>query len=142
MDRSYAYGDELAGTSITAEYKNTGQIRDPSGLDHFAMRAYASSLGRWLTPDPSGLAAVDPNNPQTWNRYAYVLNDPASNLDPLGLGTPTGGRCPIIPTGPVCYIVNACGTPIGTPDPGVSPGMDIETELNSARVSPACGAAR
>src|SRR6185437_14289439 len=87
VDRFYAYGDELAGTSIASEYKYTGQIRDPSGLDHFAMRTYASSLGRWLTPDPSGLAAVDPNNPQSWNRYAYALNNPASAFDPLGLDT-------------------------------------------------------
>jgi RHS repeat-associated protein len=32
-----------------------------------------------------GLAAVDLTNPQTWNRYAYVGNDPLSNVDPLGL---------------------------------------------------------
>jgi hypothetical protein len=30
--------------------------------------------GRWLSPDPSGLAAVNPA--QSWNRYAYVGNRP------------------------------------------------------------------
>jgi hypothetical protein len=40
--------------------------------------------GRWLVPDPAGLAAVDITNPQTWNRYAYVANNPLSNVDPLG----------------------------------------------------------
>jgi len=40
--------------------------------------------GRWLAPDPAGLAAVDLTNPQTWNRYAYVGNNPLSNMDPMG----------------------------------------------------------
>ena len=41
--------------------------------------------GRWISPDPAGLAAVDMTNPQTWNRYAYVGNNPCSAIDPLGL---------------------------------------------------------
>ncbi len=38
-----------------------------------------------MHPDPAGLAAVDPANPQSWNRYAYVLNNPLALIDPLGL---------------------------------------------------------
>ena len=53
--------------------------------DHFGAREYAKTQGRWLTPDPAGLAAVDPSNPQTWNRYAYVRNNPVSGVDPTGL---------------------------------------------------------
>lgn len=41
--------------------------------------------GRWIQPDPAGLAAADPSNPQSWNRYAYVLNNPLSYVDPTGL---------------------------------------------------------
>ena len=44
--------------------------------------------GRWISPDPAGIVAVDPSNPQTWNRYAYVMNNPLSYVDPLGLVTP------------------------------------------------------
>ena len=32
-------------------------------------RKYQSRVGRWMTPDPAGLAAVDLTNPQSWNRY-------------------------------------------------------------------------
>ena len=48
-------------------------------------RKYNPNQGRWVSPDPSGLNAVDPSNPQSWNRYAYVLNNPLSYRDPLGL---------------------------------------------------------
>jgi RHS repeat-associated protein len=50
-----------------------------------------SDMGRWSSPDPAGLAAVDPTIPQSWNRYAYVLNNPLSSVDPLGLCGEDGG---------------------------------------------------
>ena len=49
--------------------------------------------GRWLTPDPAGVAVMDGSNPQTWNRYAYVANNPLSFIDPLGLNLKAPGEC-------------------------------------------------
>lgn len=49
-----------------------------------------SYAGRWLSPDPAGLAAADPMNPQSWNRYAYVANNPLGNIDPTGLDDEDG----------------------------------------------------
>src|ERR1700687_5966325 len=67
-------------------HKFTGDERDSeSNLDHTQFRQYSSSLGRWMHPDPAGLAAVDPSNPQSWNRYAYVRNNPLALVDPFGL---------------------------------------------------------
>jgi RHS repeat-associated protein len=51
----------------------------------FPERQYVTTQGRFLSPDPAGLAAVNPANPQSWNRYAYVGNSPLSNVDPAGL---------------------------------------------------------
>jgi RHS repeat-associated protein len=51
----------------------------------FPARQY-SNQGRWVSPDPAGLAAVNPAFPQSWNRYAYVLNTPLIATDPTGLG--------------------------------------------------------
>jgi len=80
------FGDQIAGASLTT-HKFTGDERDSeSNLDHTLFRQYSSSLGRWMHPDPAGLAAVDPTNPQSWNRYAYVANNPIFYVDPSGLG--------------------------------------------------------
>ena len=48
-------------------------------------RGYNTSQGRWLRPDPAGIGAANPANPQSWNRYAYVMNGPLSATDRLGL---------------------------------------------------------
>jgi len=40
--------------------------------------------GRWPSPDPAGLKAVNPSDPQTWNRYAYVRNNPLLLTDVSG----------------------------------------------------------
>jgi RHS repeat-associated protein len=66
----------------------TGQPNDGNMTNttyYFPERQYRSSQGRWLSPDPAGMAAVDVTNPQSWNRYAYVLNNPLSNIDITGL---------------------------------------------------------
>jgi RHS repeat-associated protein len=47
--------------------------------------------GRWISPDPAGLGAGDMTNPQSWNRYAYVENDPLSAIDATGLGSDCPG---------------------------------------------------
>jgi RHS repeat-associated protein len=64
----------------------TGLERDAeSGLDHTLNRQYPSNIGRWLTPDPAGKKAVKLNDPQSWNVYAYVRNNPTTLTDPTGL---------------------------------------------------------
>lgn len=55
-----------------------------ANLYDFPAREYGTQ-GRWPSPDPAGLAAVDPTNPESWNRYAYVLNNPLSRIDPTGM---------------------------------------------------------
>jgi RHS repeat-associated protein len=63
----------------------TGKERDTeSGNDYFGARYYASSMRRFLSPDPSGLSYADPDNPQNLNLYSYVLNNPLIFLDPTG----------------------------------------------------------
>ena len=61
-------------------------MRDPeSNLDYFSARYYNSNVGRFMSPDPSGLAFANPANPQSLNLYSYALNNPLINIDPRGM---------------------------------------------------------
>jgi RHS repeat-associated protein len=56
-----------------------------SGIFDAPFRRYSPAQGRWNSPDPAGLLAVDASDPQTWNRYTYVNNDPTGETDEDGL---------------------------------------------------------
>jgi RHS repeat-associated protein len=82
-------------------YFAAGSDQDPShytGLDedsetgtiHAPFRQYAPVTGTWMRPDPY-TGSYDPGNPQSLNRYAYVMNSPLSYRDPLGLYLECGG---------------------------------------------------
>ncbi len=68
---------------------STGKERDTeSGNDYFGARYYASTTGRFLSPDWSAKAEPVPyaklGNPQTLNLYSYANNNPLSFVDPDG----------------------------------------------------------
>ncbi len=54
---------------------------DDVGLIHMGGRTYDPDLGRFLSADPF---IQEPANPQSLNRYTYVLNNPLSYTDPSG----------------------------------------------------------
>lgn len=79
------FGETYAQSGNSVDYAFTGQHEDTvSSAYDFLYREYGPQ-GRWPSPDPAGTAAVDPANPQSWNRYAYVLNNPLVFIDPFGL---------------------------------------------------------
>jgi RHS repeat-associated protein len=70
----------------TVRQKFTGQERDnETSLDFFQARYYSGAQGRFMSVDP-GNAGADPSDPQSWNGYAYVSNNPLTYTDPDGLG--------------------------------------------------------
>jgi RHS repeat-associated protein len=87
----WAGRSSLWGASDGVYEKFTGQTRDAeTGLDFFQARYYGSALGRFTSPDP-GNAGADQLNPQSWNAYAYVLNNPLLYTDPTGNDITYGG---------------------------------------------------
>ena len=69
--------------------KFTGYERDKeTGLDFAEARYYKSNHGRFTAVDPL-LASGKSANPQTFNRYSYVVNSPLAFTDPSGLQAAT-----------------------------------------------------
>ena len=84
------FGDYLTpgagGSNDATDHHFTGQERDTeSNNDFYGARYYASSMGRFSSPDPSQLFYADPTNPQSFDLYNYVHNNPLSYFDPSGL---------------------------------------------------------
>jgi RHS repeat-associated protein len=78
------YPDQYAATSDDSTPLHfTGKERDQeSGNDYFVSRYYGSSMGRFTSPDDG--SDQDPSDPQSWNLYSYVRNNPLVGIDPSG----------------------------------------------------------
>jgi RHS repeat-associated protein len=62
----------------------TSYDRDGNGSDEAMFRRYNRQHSRFDQPDPYD-GSYDLSDPQSFNRYAYVQNDPANFADPTGL---------------------------------------------------------
>jgi len=140
--QSLPFGDGLNCTSdinAPTEHHFTGKERDTeSGNDYFGARYYASTMGRFLSPDWSAKVMPVPyaklGNPQSLNLYSYVYNNPLSNVDPdghLGCGFLWLGNCPKGPLAPP----PAPPKPPALADPQSHPGQ-LATAQEAARNNP------
>jgi len=95
-DRAFApFGEGYKNFGSTGNNSFTGHTQDTiAGTYDTAYRELNPSQGRWLSPDPSGIGAADTGTPQSWNRYAYVMNSPLNAVDVLGLDICMDNNCP------------------------------------------------
>ncbi|MDQ3803536.1 MAG: RHS repeat-associated core domain-containing protein [Acidobacteriota bacterium] len=89
------FGEELragaagrtAGRGYAADgvrQRFTGKERDvETGLDYFGARYFAPGQGRFTSPDVFWKDS-QVSDPQSWNKYAYVRNNPLKYIDPTG----------------------------------------------------------
>ncbi len=88
----YPFGEEATAFNQDAErMKFTGHERDLASLagpgddlDYMHARHCSPVTGRFLSVDP---VLGNPARPQSWNRYAYVADDPMNATDPTGRET-------------------------------------------------------
>ena len=88
------FGEANCTGADTTDLHFTGKERDTEtasvpgkldGLDDFGARYYASSLGKWMSPDWAGKAQAIPyadlTDPQSLNLYTYLRNNPLRSAD-------------------------------------------------------------
>ena len=78
IDSQYGGRSGITGYTSTLldgpTQKFTAKERDTeSNLDYFLARYYSGAQGRFTSPDPGAYKLEDP---QTFNRYAFVNNNP------------------------------------------------------------------
>jgi RHS repeat-associated protein len=85
----YPFGDSRSGefsnltrNRFTGQYNDSG-LGGTSGLSFFGARWYDPQLGRFIQADT---VVPHPSDPQSFNRYSYVRNDPVRLIDPSGHG--------------------------------------------------------
>ncbi len=79
----YPFGESWYASSTTTKWQFTSYERDTESVNDYAMFRYdVNRLGRFSSPDP---LAGSTANPQSLDRYGYVLNGPVNRVDPLGL---------------------------------------------------------
>jgi RHS repeat-associated protein len=117
----YPFGDEHSpvaqevpsGFDREDPLKFTGHERDYAGgmggedghaVDYMHARYYNPNVGRFLSVDP---VEGNPSHPQSWNRYAYVMNNPINGTDPTGKDCVNALNCigqVLALTNPMTYI--------------------------------------
>jgi RHS repeat-associated protein len=68
------------GASPT-DFRFAGQREESFGLYDYGARLYSPGIGRFISAD---IIVPDFIDPQSLNRYAYVLNNPLKYIDPYG----------------------------------------------------------
>jgi RHS repeat-associated protein len=85
---SLAYGDAMTTSGSCGDPSPmhfSGKEHDTeTGLENFGARYDASSMGRFMSPDPLQISKKKFIDPQQWNMYSYTRNNPLHFVDPTG----------------------------------------------------------
>jgi RHS repeat-associated protein len=80
----FPFGEGWYNANTTTNWMFTSYDRDSeSGLDYALARYYDSRVAMFCSADP---VEGSPADPESWNRYTYVEDDPINLTDPTGRG--------------------------------------------------------
>jgi RHS repeat-associated protein len=84
----YPFGEAWTGYALPnlGMHQTFAQLPDydPETDQYNTANRHCSPTGRWMSPDPGGIKTAHLEDPQTWNMYAYVRNNPTTLTDPNG----------------------------------------------------------
>ena len=131
------YNDPAASFPVSQRF--TGQVLDAeTGLYYYGSRYYDPELARFIQPDT---LIPDVSNPQSWNRYAYTLNNPLKYVDPTGHWDLPAVTYNWMPNSWVRYLGGSGAAPPQSTDPLSNLGM-LESDLGGYDATPLHTAAR
>ncbi len=140
------FGEDFGENGTQEKHHFTSYERDSeAGSDYAVNRQYSASVGRFMSADPYRPSA-GLSNPQSLNRYTYVLNKSLDYVDPSGLNLadPNGGgpmSCSVaygwasyegLPVyGPVGFECGGNGSASGADKPEKTPCSEQEFSFSS-----------
>ena len=80
----FAFGEDTAPLTGDPRRFTGKELDSETALHYFGARYHRNLTGRLTTVDPVLDQATAVFNPQGWNRYAYVRNNPLKYIDPDG----------------------------------------------------------
>jgi RHS repeat-associated protein len=125
QDFAHDRPEPMQFTGHEREYNTGTYVTTPIPLDYMHARYYSPQWGRFLSVDPGG---YDASNPQSWNRYAYVVNSPIRMTDPTGR-VAAESTLPPVPSGGQLFFTYAPGNDLVVVDgPGtqIMPGTEVQ----------------
>lgn len=103
------FGGELEPQAANNRVGFTGHVKDAlTNLNYIGARYYDPQIGRFMSMDP---AAVNPEDPRTFNRYNYANNNPYRYVDP-------DGRVPVLLLWGVSALLTIADMASNAPVPG------------------------
>jgi RHS repeat-associated protein len=121
--RGAEYGESVGKPRVSQRF--TSKERDAeTGLDFFEARYMSAAQGRFTSPDEPLLDQTSAD-PQSWNLYSYVRNNPLIFTDPTGndcVYTNSGGKG-----------VGSVDNQIAAPQCGTSGGYWVDGTVTNAR---------
>ncbi|MBI1879535.1 MAG: RHS repeat-associated core domain-containing protein [Chloroflexi bacterium] len=133
QSRYLPYGETRWGSSGPTDFGFTGQRNEAGfGLMDYGARYYSPGLGRFVSPDTVVPGA---GNPQAWNRYSYVGNNPLKYSDTSGhcWGFASGMRGSFY--GTTCNNLDMAGIILTSPDATIGQKFEAWAYIDAIAIS-------
>jgi RHS repeat-associated protein len=124
---------------LRPEFRFAGMEYDSETGNYYDhARYYNPRLGRFMSPDPMSVSGFsNPDNPQSWNGYAYTLNNPETLVDPSGACVTSSVDGSVVGQSQGGMWEGPCSPPTTASDNSFGPGNPLWWAYVESHFSPA-----